>query len=294
MRPIHFVLIALLLFGITTASSARDLPHTDPERKAILDAVRSSPEIRFVVKDLYRNGDFAWLCAVESKNGVLHSDELGLTVLRFILLLDKGKWVAESEREGSGSVECGSELIYGAAPAELPASEDDLKAIWESIAHSALLDDLKWGHWGKSLDDGVRNTIVMLKAHGMPEDFVIDEKTDKYLKPDQQTFDIAMEQCKDARCRKATSQATVDLPRLYGDRRVSTLVWDNCQYGRRLHRMDLISNCVNTHMLKPHCRPGMLYFQDKEDIQHCLGDILQQCRSLPFANEVQRSTACFK
>jgi hypothetical protein len=58
-------------------------------------------------------------------------------------------------------------------------------------------------------------------------------------------------------------------------------------------RADVIANCIDTHMLKPHCRPGLRYFQDKEDIQRCLGDIAQQCRSLPFEDERERSAACF-
>ncbi|MDD5084388.1 MAG: hypothetical protein PHT88_05685 [Candidatus Moranbacteria bacterium] len=283
-------LIIMLLLGITATASARDLPRSDPARKAILDTVRSSPKIKFVVKDLYRSGDFAWLCAVESKNGVLHSDELGLFVLKYVLLLDHGKWIAESAGEGAGNVECGSELIYGSPPAELPASEEDLKAIWKAVIHQALLDDLKWGHWGKSLDDGVRNMISILKAHGIEEDFVIEHPKEKL---DKMQFDIATEQCKDARCKKAMTQAAADLPRLRDDSRVSSLVWDNCQYGLRINRTDVIANCVDTHMFKPYCRPGMHYFQDKKDIQHCLGDILQQCRSLPFADDVTRYTVCF-
>jgi hypothetical protein len=38
----------------------------------------------------------------------------------------------------------------------------------------------------------------------------------------------------------------------------------------------------------------MRYFQNKDDIQHCLGDIAQQCRSLPFRDEGERAlAACF-
>jgi hypothetical protein len=301
MRLIHFCSIALFLFSIGTLASARDIPRTDPDRKAILDAVRRSPEIQFVVKDLYRSGDFAWLCAVETVNGVMRrTDEgdPGPELHAFVLLHDKGAWVYSESMFGgflsaAEKADCTFTVEQVADLAGPPASERDLKAVWQFVVHERLLDDLKWGHWGKSLDDGVRSTIAMLKAHGIAEDFVIDDKTGKYLKPDQQLFDIAMEQCKDAHCRKATSQAAADLPRLYDDSRVSSLVWDNCQYGRRMGRVDLIANCVDTHRLKPYCRPGMRYFQDKEDIQHCLGDIAQQCRSLPFADDVQRSTVCF-
>jgi hypothetical protein len=64
-------------------------------------------------------------------------------------------------------------------------------------------------------------------------------------------------------------------------------------YGVRIAQTDLITNCIDTHMLKPYCRPGLHYFQNKDEIQHCLSDIARQCRSLPFKNDVERSTICF-
>jgi hypothetical protein len=293
MRLLHCCLVTLLLLG-ASAASARDIPRADPNRIAILDAVRRSPEVRLVVKDIFRSGDFAWLCVLESTNGVIRGTDDAFDVLTFALLLDHGKWIVESAGGGLASsvrsAECGSELTEAAGLNGPPASEDDLKALWQGVIRRILLDDLRWGHWGKKLD-GVRSKIAMLKEHGVREDFGIDHPK---VKLDQVQFDVAMQQCgKDARCRKTMAQAATDLTRLHGDSRVSSLVWDNCQYGLRMLRTDLIAQCVSTHMLKPYCSSGLSYFQNKNEIQHCLADITLQCRSLPFASEVDRSTVCF-
>lgn len=293
MRLVHCCLSTLLVLVVGTAS-ARDIPRSDPARIAILDAVRSSPEVRLVVKDLFRSGDFAWLCVLESTNGVIRGTDDALDVSTYVLLLDRGKWVAVSAGGGLASsvrsAECGGELADTAGLSGLPASEDDLKALWQGVIRRGLLEDLRWGHWGKNLD-GARSTIAMLKEHGVQDDFAIDHPK---VKLDQVQFDVAMQQCgKDARCQRAIAQAAVDLIRLHGDRRVSSLVWDNCQYGLRMHRTDLIANCVSTHVPKPYCGAGLRYFQDKDAIQRCLGDIRHQCRALPFASEATRPTVCF-
>jgi hypothetical protein len=294
MSLIHFCLIPLFLLGVTSTASSRDLPRTDPDRKAILDAVRSSPEIKFVVKDLYRSGDFAWLCALETENGVVRRTDESIEVSAFALLRDKGEWVSEHVWDGfldaTGKADCASAVDEIANVASPPGSEDDLKAVWKFVVQRGLMDDIRWGHWGKSLDGGVRSTMAMLKQHGIQEDFVIDHLKTPF---DQGQFNVAITQCKDANCRKAMTQAAADLTRLHGDNRVSSLVWDNCMYGLRIHRTDLIANCVDTHMLKPQCRPGLHYFQNKDEIQHCLSDIAQQCRSLPFADDGVRSAVCF-
>jgi len=278
MRPIHFVLIALLLFGITTASSARDLPHTDPERKAILDAMRSSPDrtpnSHYVVKDLYRSGDFAWLCAVESdKYGVVRNTDESITVHAFVLLLDKGTWILDSPWYGwlghEGADDCsaaGEKTLDRPGP---PASKDDFKAVWQFVVKKRLLGDLEHGHFGKTLADEMQSKVAVLKAHGVLEDFVIDHSMEKFS---QVYFDNAAWWCKDANCRNAITQAAADLSRLHGDSRVSSLVWDNCQHDGPV----LMASCIDTHMPKPYCRPGLLYFQDKDDIQHCLDDIAKQ------------------
>jgi len=300
MRQIHFILIALLLFGITTASSARDLPHTDPERKAILDATRSDPAVRFVVKDLYRSGDFAWLCAQDSVDGAITRVGEAIQVKAFILFRDKGVWFSVDVWHGwfnrgeKALADCSSafDSINGAIPLDQfnivvpPVSEEDIKTLWQIAGRSAIMDYI-----GLRKREGanVLGTIAMLKQHGILEDFVIDYPKGEVGHGD---IDAAMKRCKDASCRKVMTQAAADISRQRGDNRVSSLVWDNCQYGVRIQRMDSITNCIGTHMLKPYCRSGMHYFQDKEDIQRCLGDIAKQCRSLSFEDDRDRSAYC--
>jgi len=303
-RLIQLCSIALLLFGITTSVSARDIPRTDPERKVILDAVRSSPDIRYVVKDLYRSGDFAWLCALETENGEARRTDEAIEVNAYVLLRDKGAWVSNKFWTGflghEGTDDCSSAVEQFYDLEGVPPAEDDIKAVWKFVIQERLMSDIKWGYWGKGLIEsghrgkgpeggfgGLKLTMAMLKEHGLQEDFVIDHPATPFT---QVGFDAVIARCKDAGCKKTMAQAAADLTRLQGGNRVSSLVWDNCRFGG----MNVVANCVDTHMLKLYCRPGMHYFLNKDDIQHCLGDIAQQCRSLPFRDEGARAlAACF-
>lgn len=301
MRLIHFCSIAFFLFGITITASARDMPYSDPERKAILDAARDSPATSFVVKDLYRSGDFAWLCVLETVDGVIRRNDGMIEVNAFLLFRDKGVWVSHNvltDLLSTGEkADCARVFnsIDGAIPLDQfnlvvpPAAEEDIETLWQIVGRSAIMNALRSGDRGRMFD-GVRSKIAMLKEHGILEDFGID-----YPKGEVGQGDIkaAVARCKDISCRKVMKQAAADLSRQQGDSRVSSLVWDNCMYGVRIQRTDLIASCIDTHMVKPYCRPGLRYFQDKKDIQRCLGDIAKECRSLPFEDDRARSAVCF-
>ncbi|MDD2368755.1 MAG: hypothetical protein PHQ90_05580 [Sulfuricurvum sp.] len=133
------LLIIMLLLGITATASARDIPRTDPERKAILNAARSEPTIRFVVKDLYRSGNFAWLCALKSDNGELRRTDESIEVYAYILMRNKGVWVAKDMWYGflgnEGTNDCSKAVDEIPDLAGPPTSEKDLKTIWQ-FAHS--------------------------------------------------------------------------------------------------------------------------------------------------------------
>jgi hypothetical protein len=293
MRHFFARLFLSLLLGMTLTASARDLPRNDPERKAILEAARSSPVIRFVVKDLYRSGDFAWLCALESVDGAIQRTDESIEVYAFALFRDQDKWLAENIWSGfqdaTGKSDCSGAIDQIEGIDAPPASEDDLKAIWRSVVRQAALDDLRWGHRGDAFEQ-LRGKMFALRKRGVVDDFVIDTPKAPTGKGD---LDAAMARCQDSRCRAVMKQATADLTRQLANKQVSALVWNNCQYGLRIQRTDLIASCIETNAPKPQCRPGLRYFQDKEDIRRCLGNIRQQCQSLPFADERERTAVCF-
>ena len=294
MRHCLACLLLSLLLGITMAANARDLPRSDPERMAILEAARDSPAIRFVVKDLYRSGDFAWLCALESVDGKIHrTDQLAIEYNAFALFRDQGRWQAEriwsDFQETTGIPDCSRAIDQIEGIDVPPASQEDLKAIWQSVVRQAALEDIRWGHRGDVFEQ-LRSKMPALRKLGVLDDFVIDTPKTMTGKGD---LDAAMARCQDSRCRAVMKQATADLVRQQANKKVSALVWYNCQYGLRIQRTDLIASCVETNAPKPQCRSGLRYFQDKDDIQRCLDNIRQQCESLPFADEMARNAVCF-
>ena len=54
---------AILLVGSSGGLLARDLPKSDPDRLAMLNAARETPSVKFVVEDFVKDGDYGYLCA---------------------------------------------------------------------------------------------------------------------------------------------------------------------------------------------------------------------------------------
>ncbi|WP_206244128.1 hypothetical protein [Novosphingobium terrae] len=107
MRFLYGVLILLGLFaGVTTPAYARDLTKTDPDRARILDAARqfavlgtsqASEEIKWVVRDLYRDGDVAYLCAARVTDGAIDRTDDAIDGYLFGLKRFAGAWSVAAE-----------------------------------------------------------------------------------------------------------------------------------------------------------------------------------------------------
>ena len=106
---------AVLVTGFVGASSARDIPKTDPNRMPILDAARESPGEKFAVKDLFTADNMAYLCvlpmSLNAKGVPVYDGTDGSYDVRLLILRKaNGKWSllkrSESFAASPGSVDC--------------------------------------------------------------------------------------------------------------------------------------------------------------------------------------------
>ncbi len=100
-------LLALSPCLVPTTVAARDLDHADQDRLAILNAARTGPSDKFIVKDLIKDHGYAYLCGlIEGPKGLKRKDGK-IAVYQFVLRQDSGHWqatnIAESaDAEGQG------------------------------------------------------------------------------------------------------------------------------------------------------------------------------------------------
>lgn len=96
-KTLVLFLIATTTFSMSvTDSFARDLDKGDPDRAQILDAARQGNAMKFVVRDLFKDGDFAYLCALEIDQGqiVMTDDQI-----------EVHKWGLKKQAKGWQAVE---------------------------------------------------------------------------------------------------------------------------------------------------------------------------------------------
>lgn len=93
-------LCLMLATAYAGIANARDL-RGDPERGAILDAARANEPIQFIVRDLFKDGNSAYLCALQVRDGAVdRTDDQ----------FDVHKWALAKSASGWHAVELGSGL----------------------------------------------------------------------------------------------------------------------------------------------------------------------------------------
>lgn len=108
LRKAFAVLALALVFlsGSTPLAFARDLARTDPDRIQILDAARQytaigttqPPDgIKWVVRDLFRDGDFAYFCAARMTDGQIDRTDDAVDGYFFGLKRVAGTWSVVAE-----------------------------------------------------------------------------------------------------------------------------------------------------------------------------------------------------
>src|SRR4051794_26373172 len=123
-------LMAALVFG--RSAQARDLPKGDPDRKLILDSARGRDHVKLIVKDLFKDGDFALLCALKQEpgGGITGTDDM-LDVSEWVLIRDAGRWIVHDTGGGL------AHDVSTAACASAPTSKAGII--------DALLQSVRWG-----------------------------------------------------------------------------------------------------------------------------------------------------
>lgn len=259
---------------------AADLPRSDPDRAAILEAARPAPDVKFVVKDLRKFGDFAFLCALEqsSDGGIVGTDDQ-LDVYKWVFVRHAGKWHAIEAGSGFANnaqrVSCDSYRPGANAPPQKIDSEQDIASLAVDLVKEQVRSALDY----RELVDRNASVLRALQAKNLLNDMSI-EHVKKPFDPVQ--LQVAKERCASRSCADGTVKSFQLLNKARTDDTVSSLVWTGCQYGLRALNLMVIQQCVSVASRLPYCRPNMKLNADRKDIGHCIGDMLAMCeKDLP-------------
>jgi hypothetical protein len=113
------------------APHVRDLPKGDPDRQQILDAVRKielprhDGKLKFVVRDLFRDGDAAYLCALLQEDGQLERTDEDF---------DVGRWGLRKRADGWHAADVGGGLAERASHVDCRISDREITSRGDIIA----------------------------------------------------------------------------------------------------------------------------------------------------------------
>ncbi len=264
-----------LAFAVARGAAARDLARSDPDRAAILDAARGTEKVKFVVEDLVKDGDFAFLCALEQmpSGGLVGTDE-AIDVYQWLFVKDGGKWVALDLPGGFANdaqhVSCaiGPRVVKGDALA-IAGHGDIARAFLNELAWK-VRDDLDGGE----VDPKWLALLGVLERKAVASDVRVEHDKSK-LDPVQ--LKVSLDRCGSAACKRENEEAFQSLNARKDDPKISSLVWTSCQFGLRALSLGPIRRCVDAMAPRPACRPGMNLRADRKDIDRCLAEIHQLC-----------------
>ncbi|HXU83898.1 MAG TPA: hypothetical protein VN914_21030, partial [Polyangia bacterium] len=135
-------------FLLSAPAFARDLPRADPERAALLDAARGKQAVKFVVKDLVRAVDLAFLCALlADEKGRLSKTDESVDVYLAFLVKDGGRWLVldtgGSLSSDASHVDCQPGRMGGAK--KTFDTQEQIAAGIREILGAQLAEDLDFG-----------------------------------------------------------------------------------------------------------------------------------------------------
>jgi hypothetical protein len=277
MRRFALLLIGFLMLGLDSARSwARDLPRSDPDRAAILNAARGADKVKFIVKDLFKAGDFAFLCALkqEPNGGVIGTDDM-LDVLQWVLIKRGKAWTAV--RVGEGFAPDVSHVPCGFVD-EAVRSKDGIIATREEVVGVlvvAFRDEIQRQLDQGTFDEDDLALLGMLIQRGLTSGISIEHKKDKI---DPVQLKVCVDRCKSSACVDDNKSAFEALSRWWDDAKISSLVWSNCGYGVRAGTLVAVRECVREMSERSYCRPNMTLVRDRKDIEECLAETNSLCR----------------
>jgi len=257
-------------------AQARDIPRSDPDRLAILNAARGTDDAKFIVKDMFKSGDFAFLCALKQdpKYGIARTDE-ALDVYLFVFIKHESAWIAvnagDAFAKDARHVPCTIEPMGGAQEVKAIASQEDVARVLVAVARDRILRNLDF----RSFDDADMALLRVLLQRQLLSDVNIEKEKNK-LDPVQ--LNVSKARCATAACMDDNRKAFEVINGLQNDVKISSLVWNGCEYGLRVGNMVAIRECVRAMSLRPYCRPNMNLLGDRKDIDKCIDEIRQLCR----------------
>ena len=285
-------LLGLSALLAAPAISSRDLDRADPDRVAILDAARRADPLdeysKFVVKDLYKDHDDAYLCALraDAKGDIVGTDE-ALDVHQNALSRIQGGWLAVPI--GGGFAD-GTDKVDCRVNNKLIQSSQDIRAEIKQEVVEALRDGLDFGKV-----DPAQLAIFQQFRLWLPDFDIEHDKGARQSTPFSyraSDLELANQACTSGDCRKDNQQAFEQLQALAKDSQVSSLVWSNCQYGRRMQNLTVVAQCVHANAPRHECRPHMSFLADRNDIDRCMAAVSRTCKSLNFASAPDRQAVC--
>jgi hypothetical protein len=249
-------LVAVLMFG--HSARARDLPKTDPDRKLILDSARGQENVKLIVKDLYKDGDFALLCALmqEPEGGIIGTDDM-LDVSEWVLIRDNGRWIARTTGVG---------LAYSVSSASCASAPKSKAEIIDALLRSVrweLLDDLILRH---SVDD-YSPLFELLERKGHTTGIPMDEENEL----SQFRVSILLEACKkNAQCKAETRRILARAEALRKSEHIDALAWKFCdRKTSRTGDAAALERCLETAAAEPACRTGLRLPRDRQTLEQC-------------------------
>lgn len=259
-------LMAVLALGPPHAR-ARDLPKSDPDRKLILDSARGQDNVKFIVKDLYKDGDFAFLCALEQEpeGGIIGTDE-ALDVYEFVLIRDAGRWTAHDAggafAASVSSASCSSAGRAGGDDFRIKSKADIVDRLVQAIRWD-LLQDLAGRH---PIDD-VLPLLDLLRQKGLETGISMDDE--KVL----HDFRVSLlnEACNNsAPCKAKNKRIFSRIESLRKSDHVNALAWGVCDHtASRTKSAAAFEGCLKLAAAEPACRTGLRLPQDRQTLEQC-------------------------
>ena len=272
----HARFIAALcgVFMAHAGAIASDLPRSDPDRAAILQAARPAPDVKFIVKDLRRFDDFAFLCALETTDGAIIGTDDDLDVHHWTFVRHAGTWLAIEA--GGGFARDARHVSCAAYRSRVPPSlhkierRQDVIDLTVDVVKEQIRSDLDDGH----LIDADAPVLRALESKNVLGEIPIEHEKAPFS-PEQ--LDVARRRCATRGCVVDVEKAFDLLAKAHADAAVGSLVWEDCKYGLRAQSLMVVQRCVSVASRLPYCRPGMTLDADRKEIAHCLKDIRAMC-----------------
>ena len=272
--PIRFA-TCWLAIALGGRSWAGDLPKWDPDRAALLNTARGEEQIKFIVRDLVKDGDYAFLCAFkkERSGGIVGTDDM-IDVYQYFFVRDAGRWIP-LRREGGFTqdvrdVPCEINLrdevktVPGESHPIPVQGQDDLVRIIMSEVQWGIRDDLDGG----AIEPQWLDLWRLLGRKNVAVDFSIEHAKSKY-EPESDRATSEDRACPSSACKLDVKHAFRGLTALKIDARVSSLVWSNCRFDSLI----ATQACVSEMSALPYCRPGLKFGADRKEIDRCLAEI---------------------